>query len=196
MGHHRAGPPCPPRADRRPVPLIAVPSLFSRRGERSPIRQDIESLIGSAAAATSNIGTELASFLTWTRESSSKRLPSNSNGLDWRRPVQKELTGLFDELAAFNERIAEPSNEGPIRNPPRSPPPAYFDAQKEPLVDEYRALFDVMEAPPANAQKSATPFKDVVDLAIAIARAKGLDAANAEAACRISLGLFFADTGN
>jgi hypothetical protein len=73
-------------------------------------------------------------------------------------------------------------------------PPAYFDAQKEPLVDEYRALFDIIEAPPANAQKSATPFKDVVDLAIAIARAKGLDAANAEAAGRISLGLFFAET--
>jgi hypothetical protein len=73
-------------------------------------------------------------------------------------------------------------------------PPAYFDAQKEPLLDEYRALFDVMEAPPANAQKSATPFEDVVDLAIAIARARGLDAANAEAAGRISLGLFFAET--
>jgi hypothetical protein len=73
-------------------------------------------------------------------------------------------------------------------------PPAYFDAQKEPLVDEYRALFDVMEAPPADAQKSATPFEDVVDLAVAIARAKGLDAANAEAAGRISLGLFFAET--
>ena len=73
-------------------------------------------------------------------------------------------------------------------------PPAYFDAQKEPLVDEYRALFDFMEAPPANAQNSATPFKDVVDLAVAIARAKGLDATNAEAAGRISLGLFFAET--
>ena len=73
-------------------------------------------------------------------------------------------------------------------------PPAYFDADKEPLVDEYRALFDVMEAPPANAQKSDSPFKDVVDLAIAIARARGLDAANAEVAGRISLGLFFAET--
>jgi hypothetical protein len=73
-------------------------------------------------------------------------------------------------------------------------PPAYFDADTEPLVDEYRHLFDVMEAPPANAQKSDTPFKDVVDLAIAIARAKGLDATNAEAAGRISLGLFFAET--
>jgi hypothetical protein len=73
-------------------------------------------------------------------------------------------------------------------------PPAYFDADQEPLIDEYRALFDILEAPPANAQKSDTPFKDVVDLATVIARAKGLDAANAEAAGRISLGLFFAET--
>lgn len=73
-------------------------------------------------------------------------------------------------------------------------PPAYFDADKEPLVDEYRKLFDLMEAAPVNAQKSDTPFKDVVDLAMAIARAKGLDATNAEAAGRISLGLFFAET--
>ena len=73
-------------------------------------------------------------------------------------------------------------------------PPAYFDADKAPLLDEYRALFDLMEAPPANAQKSNTPFKDVVDLAIAIGRARGLDAAHAEMAGRISLGLFFAET--
>src|SRR5207248_11650727 len=50
------------------------------------------------------------------------------------------------------------------------------------------------QAPPANAQKSDTPFKDVVDLGTAIARARGLDATNAEAAGRISLGLFFAET--
>jgi hypothetical protein len=73
-------------------------------------------------------------------------------------------------------------------------PPEYFDADNEPLVDEYRKLFDIMEAPPANAQHSATPFEDVVDLGIAIGRAKGLDATNAEAAGRISLGLFFAET--
>jgi len=73
-------------------------------------------------------------------------------------------------------------------------PPAYFDADKEPLLDEYKALFDLLDAPPVNAQKSNTPFKDVVELAIAVARAKGLDAKNAEAAGRISLGLFFAET--
>jgi hypothetical protein len=73
-------------------------------------------------------------------------------------------------------------------------PPAYFDADKEPLLDEYRAVFDILETPPANAQNSDTPFKDVVDLAVAIARAKGLDATNAAVAGRISLGMFFAET--
>ncbi|QDW41648.1 hypothetical protein FFI89_033725 [Bradyrhizobium sp. KBS0727] len=73
-------------------------------------------------------------------------------------------------------------------------PPAYFDADSEPLIDDYKKLFEIMQAPPPNAQDSATPFKDVADLGTAIARAKGLDAATAEAAGRISLGLFFAET--
>ena len=73
-------------------------------------------------------------------------------------------------------------------------PPAYFDAEIEPLIEEYAALFKIMQAPPADAQASETPFKDVADLGRAIARAKGLDAATADAAGRISLGLFFAET--
>ena len=73
-------------------------------------------------------------------------------------------------------------------------PPAYFDADNELLLDEYGALFKIMQAPPANAQNSDTPFKDVADLGSAIARAKGLDRSNADVAGRISLGLFFAET--
>jgi hypothetical protein len=73
-------------------------------------------------------------------------------------------------------------------------PPAYFDADNEPLIDEYLRLFAIMQAAPPNAQNSETPFKDVVDLATAIARARGLDAANADIAGRISLGIFFAET--
>jgi len=73
-------------------------------------------------------------------------------------------------------------------------PPAYFDADNEPLLEEYANLFSVMQAPPANAQNSDTPFDDVVALGTAIARAKGLDAAHAEIAGRISLGIFFAET--
>jgi hypothetical protein len=73
-------------------------------------------------------------------------------------------------------------------------PPAYFDADNEPLIDEYKKLSAIMQAPPANAQKSETPFKDVVDLGTVVARVKGLDAAHAEVAGRISLAVFFAET--
>src|SRR5882672_5451907 len=91
-----------------------------------------------------------------------------------------------DLTAALASKIGRPNKFGI--------PPAYFDADNEPLLDEYANLFDIMQAPPANAQKSDTPFKDVVDLGTVIGRAKGLDAASAEVAGRISLGLFFAET--
>jgi hypothetical protein len=96
------------------------------------------------------------------------------------------MSAYKDLTDALPSRIGGPNKYGI--------PPAYFSADNEPLLDEYRRLFDQMQAPPANAQHSDTPFKDVVDLGTAIARAKGLDAANAEAAGRISLGLFFAET--
>ena len=96
------------------------------------------------------------------------------------------MSAYKDLTDALPSRIGRPNKFGI--------PPAYFDAANEPLIDEYTNLFSIMQAPPANAQKSDTPFKDVVDLGTAIARAKGLDAANAEAAGRISLGLFFAET--
>jgi len=92
----------------------------------------------------------------------------------------KELTD------ALPSRIGRPNKFGV--------PPAYFEAEIEPLIEEYAALFGIMQAPPSGAQSSDTPFKDVVDLATAIARAKGLDATTADAAGRISLGLFFAET--
>ena len=101
--------------------------------------------------------------------------------------ARNNMMGAYKDLTdALPSKIGRP-NKFAI-------PPAYFDADNEPLLDEYVRLFDLMQAPPASAQKSDTPFKDVVDLGTAIARAKGLDAANAEAAGRISLGLFFAET--
>ena len=98
-----------------------------------------------------------------------------------------EVMSTYKDLTdAIPSKIGRPNKFGI--------PPAYFDADIEPLIDEYRAIFDVMEAPPANAQKSQTPLRDVVDLATAIARAKGLDAKNADVAGRIGLGIFFAET--
>ena len=101
--------------------------------------------------------------------------------------ARNNMMSAYKELTdALPSKIGGPNKYGI--------PPAYFNADNEPLLDEYRRLFDLMQAPPANAQKSDTPFKDIVDLGTAIARAKGLDATNAEAAGRISLGLFFAET--
>ncbi len=99
----------------------------------------------------------------------------------------KVMSTYKDLTDAMPSRIGRPNKFGV--------PPAYFDADIEPLIEEYAALFKIMQAPPAYAQASKTPYKDVVDLATAIARAKGLDAATADAAGRISLGLYFAETG-
>lgn len=74
-------------------------------------------------------------------------------------------------------------------------PPDHFEAATEPLMQEYLDLFQILQAPPAFAQKSETPFEDVVALGTAIARAQGLDAQTAKVAGRLSLGLFYAETG-
>ena len=101
--------------------------------------------------------------------------------------ARNAMIGTYKDLTdAMPSKIGRPNKFGI--------PPAYFDAANEPLVDEYLNLFAVMQAPPADAQNSPTPFRDVVELGTAIARAKGLDAADAAAAGRISLGLFFAET--
>jgi hypothetical protein len=98
----------------------------------------------------------------------------------------KMISAYKDLTDALPPRIGRPNKFGI--------PPAYFDAENEPLLDEYVNLFNIMQAPPANAQNSDTPFNDIVELGIAIARAKSLDAANAQVAGLISLGLFFAET--
>jgi hypothetical protein len=98
----------------------------------------------------------------------------------------KVMSTYVDLTEAIPSRIGRPNRYGV--------PPAYFDAAIEPLIEEYAELFKVMQAPPAFAQASDAPFKDVYDLGRAIALAKGLDAAAADAAGRISLGIFYAET--
>jgi hypothetical protein len=101
--------------------------------------------------------------------------------------ARNNMISAFKDLTdALPSKVGKPNKFGI--------PPAYFDADNEPLLDEYTNLFNFMQAPPVNAQNSNTPFKDVVDLGTGIGRAKGLDAAHAETAGRISLGLFFAET--
>ena len=108
-------------------------------------------------------------------------------------PGQALYLARVDMMSAYKDLTdAIPSRIG--RPNKYKIPPAYFDADQEPLIDEYKSLFQIMEAPPPGAQNSDTPFEDVVRLGTAIGKAKGLDAANADVAGRISLGIFFAET--
>jgi hypothetical protein len=117
---------------------------------------------------------------------SNQKLPDRPGQALYRARIS--MMGAYKDLTdALPSKIGRPNKYGI--------PSAYFDADNEPLIDEYKNLFGIMHAPPANAQKSDTPFKDVVDLGTAIARIKGLDAAHADVAGRISLAIFFAETG-
>lgn len=111
-----------------------------------------------------------------------------------RRPGQAVYLARIKVMSTYKDLTdVLPSRIGPPNK--FGIPPAYFDADIEPLIEEYGALFSSLEKPPAFAQASKTPFKDVYDLGMVIARAKGLDAETANAAGRISLGIFFAETG-
>ena len=140
-----------------------------------------------ALAAYNNAVNEFKSALRERRAQINSQQPlPNLAGQALYLARNKMMSAYKDLTDALPSRIGRP-NKFAI-------PPAYFDADNEPLLDEYTKIFSVMQAPPANAQSSDTPFHDVVALGTAIARAKGLDPAAAEVAGRISLGIFFAET--
>ncbi len=60
------------------------------------------------------------------------------------------LSAYKDLTDALPAKIGRPNKFGI--------PPAYFDADNEPLLEEYANLFKIMQAPPGNAQNSNTPF--------------------------------------
>ncbi len=122
-----------------------------------------------------------------------RRAPLNANQKLPPTPGQALYLARINMMSAYKDltdvlpsRIGRPNKFGI--------PPAYFDADTEPLIDEYKALFRIMQAPPPDAQPSATPYADVVDLGTVIARVKGLSADHAAIAGRICLGVFFAET--
>lgn len=173
-----------------PPASITVASLIGNLSFMSPAMGEPAALSQRQSDALKTYNNSRASFdkvLSQRRAqiTSSQQLP-NLPGQALYLARNNMMSAYKDLTDALPSRIGGPNKYGI--------PPAYFDAGNEPLLDEYRRLFDLMQAPPVNAQKSDTPFKDIVDLGTAIARARGLDAANAEAAGRISLGLFFAET--
>jgi hypothetical protein len=167
-----------------------VPAAIGNLGFISPAMGQPRALTKKQSVALNTYNDAVKDFETIlgqrrTQINSNQPLP-NLPGQALYHARNNMISAYKDLTDAVPSRIGRPNKFGI--------PPAYFDADNEPLLDEYGKLFGLMQAPPVNAQNSDTPFKDVVDLAIAIARARGLDATNAEAAGRISLGLFFAET--
>jgi len=122
-----------------------------------------------------------------------RRAQIGSNQQLPRLPGQALYLARVDMMSAYKDLTdAIPAKIGRINK--FGIPQAYFDADNEPLLDEYKKLFAIMEAPPANAQSSDTPFEDVVYLGTGIGRAKGLNATYADIAGSISLAIFFAET--
>jgi hypothetical protein len=157
--------------------------IFPAQGQPAALTQSQP----DALAAYHKAVNEFKSILSQRRAqiNSNQQLP-NLPGQALYLARNNMISAYKDLTDALPSKIGRPNKFGI--------PPAYFDAENEPLLDEYTKLFGVMQAPPPNAQNSNTPFHDVVDLGTAIGRAKGLDAKNAEVAGRISLGLFFAET--
>src|SRR5262249_16023795 len=167
-----------------------VPADIGDLGFVSPAQGQTAALTPAQSDALNAYNKTVNDFKSILRE---RRAQINSNQPLPNLPGQALYLARINMMSAYKDLTdALPSKIG--RANKFGIPPAYFDADTEPLIEEYRNLFDIMEAPPANAQNSDTPFKDVVDLGIAIARAKGLDATSPEAAGRISLGLLFAET--
>ncbi len=172
--------------------LFALPALFANGDLRfvSPALGQQDQLTKKQSDALDASNNAVGKFEAILRQ---RRAQISSNQPLPNLPGQALYLARNDMISTYKDLTdALPSRIG--RPNKFAIPPTYFDADREPLLDEYYKLFDVLDAPPANAQKSETPFKDVADLGTAIARARGLDAANAAIAGRISLGIFFAET--
>jgi hypothetical protein len=167
-----------------------VPANIGRLGFVSAAQGQLAALTKSQLEALNAYNKALGDFRSSLNQ---RRAQINSNQPLPDRPGQALYLARNTMISAYKDLTdAFPSKIG--RPNKFAIPPAYFDADNEPLLDEYTRLFSVMQAPPVNAQNSNTPFDDVADLGTVIGRAKGLGTANAEAAGRISLGIFFAET--
>ena len=167
-----------------------VPAKIGNLSLMSPARSQPAALTKSPSDTLSAYDKAVSDFKSILRE---RRAQINSKQPLPNLPGQALYLARNNMMSTYKDLTdAQPSKIG--RRNKFGIPPAYFDADNEPLLDEHANLFNIMQAPPVNAQNSNTPFHDVVELGTAIGRAKGLDAANAEVAGRISLGIFFAET--
>jgi hypothetical protein len=176
------------------IALQALPANVAHLNAITPAHAEQAKLSKEQAAASAAYDKALAAFKKILAErraqidgpkGPAKKLPRLPGQAVYLARL-KVMSTYKDLTEAWPERIGRPNKFGV--------PPDHFDADIEPLIDEYAALFRVMQAPPAFAQASETPRRDVVELGTAIARAKGADKAAADMAGRIALGIFFAET--
>ena len=154
----------PPVADAMDAIVHAVGSLvsadLSKFGFISPALAQPATLTkaqSDALAAYDNALSHFKSILAQRRAQIDAKQPlPNLPGQALYLARNGVMSAYKDLTDALPSKIGRPNRLGI--------PPAYFNAGLEPLLDEYVKLFEVMQAPPANAQKSETPFKDVVDL--------------------------------
>jgi hypothetical protein len=170
--------------------MMSIPSKIGNLGFVSPAAAQSAALTKSQSAALDQYDNAVGDFRSILGErraqiDAKEKLP-DVPGQALYLARNRMMSAYKDLTDVLPSKIGRPNKFGI--------PPAYFDADNEPLLDEYVRLFNVMQAPPANAQNSDTPFDDVVALASAIARAKGLDTENVDVAGRLSLGIFFAET--
>jgi len=176
-------------AIRKPATMLAA-AFFTFGLVASAVPAQPQALTKEQAAAVATYDKALAEFKAVLAQ---RRAQIDSKQSLSNLPGQAIYLARLNVMSSYKDLTdALPSRIGPPNK--FSVPPAYFDVAIEPLIEEYAALFNGMQAPPKGAQASATPFKDVADLGRAIGRAQGLDPTAAEAAARISLGIFFAET--
>src|SRR5579872_1587953 len=134
------------------APLASVAGHFGFMSSAMAETGGLTKRQSDALDAYNNALKKFESLLTQRRAQlgSNQRLPDLPGQLLYL--ARNDMISAYKDLTdALPSRIGRP-NKFKI-------PPAYLDAEAEPLLDEYRKLFDRMEAPPANAQKSDTPFK-------------------------------------
>ena len=141
-------------------PLACVSAGAGGLGVATPAAAQVIALTKEQAAALAAYDKALREFKAILAQrraqiDAKKKLP-NLPGQAVYLARLKVMSTYKDLTDALPSRIGRPNKFGV--------PPAYFDADIEPLIEEYAALFKIMQAPPAGAQASETPFKDVADL--------------------------------
>jgi hypothetical protein len=86
-----------------------------------------------------------------TKKGNFPDIETDPKDVAWRTPVQQELDGLFDELKAFNERIAELAKDGHQSHAVSVLKAQAFSLARQ--IDELRGILVVPRQPAKGGRK-------------------------------------------